>query len=457
MPRHAAFRPTPYKRATQVGATGLGAFGILVVSAGMAQAAPDEVWDRMAICESGGNWAINTGNGYYGGLQFSKETWIAAGGDKYAPRADLATREQQIEIADAWLGRVAAEKGSTYEAWATQWPDCSSEDDVNVRNVPAGPAVLKPDPITPPEVVVEDVPVIPPPTEPMPIPEPATVEIPALDPGTTEYTVVAGDTLRTIAERSGSTVEALAFLNMLANPDLIWEGQKLLIPPPPVPEKIHTVVPLDTLSQIAVDNGTNWPDLWADNRDVVENPHLIYPGEQIRIGGLPLPAGPPVRVEEPAASRAERPVTPMAPPAEPAPSAGVATSAPFAHPVPARTRIGQGLGAGRNHNGQDFSAPQGTPVYAAHDGFISRVGDPGLWNGGYGGVVYIEGSGNTETRYAHLSATSAVEGTFVLAGEQIGWVGSTGDSTGPHLHWEVRTNGVVVEPLDWLAFFGIAG
>jgi hypothetical protein len=56
-------------------------------------------WDAIAQCESGGNWSINTGNGYYGGLQFLQATWIGAGGLRYAPRADLATREQQIAVA----------------------------------------------------------------------------------------------------------------------------------------------------------------------------------------------------------------------------------------------------------------------------------------------------------------------------------------------------------------------
>lgn len=56
-------------------------------------------WDRIAACESGGNWAINTGNGYYGGLQFLQSTWVGAGGLAYAPRADLATPEQQIAVA----------------------------------------------------------------------------------------------------------------------------------------------------------------------------------------------------------------------------------------------------------------------------------------------------------------------------------------------------------------------
>lgn len=73
------------------------------------------VWDRVAACESGGNWHINTGNGYYGGLQFSSSTWLGYGGAAYASRADLATREQQIAIAQ----KVLAGQG-----W-NAWPVCS--------------------------------------------------------------------------------------------------------------------------------------------------------------------------------------------------------------------------------------------------------------------------------------------------------------------------------------------
>lgn len=73
------------------------------------------VWDRIAACESGGNWAINTGNGYYGGLQFSSSTWLGYGGGAYAPRADLASRDQQIAIAE----KVQASQG-----WGA-WPVCS--------------------------------------------------------------------------------------------------------------------------------------------------------------------------------------------------------------------------------------------------------------------------------------------------------------------------------------------
>lgn len=57
-------------------------------------------WDAIAACESSGNWKANTGNGHYGGLQFSQSSWVAAGGLKYAPRADLATRREQIAVAE---------------------------------------------------------------------------------------------------------------------------------------------------------------------------------------------------------------------------------------------------------------------------------------------------------------------------------------------------------------------
>ena len=75
------------------------------------------VWDRIAQCESGGNWSINTGNGYYGGLQFSAQTWTAFGGGKYASTADKATRAQQIDIAK----KVQAQQG-----WGA-WPSCTSQ------------------------------------------------------------------------------------------------------------------------------------------------------------------------------------------------------------------------------------------------------------------------------------------------------------------------------------------
>lgn len=71
-------------------------------------------WDRVAACESGGNWAINTGNGFYGGLQFDYGTWLGAGGGQYAQRADLASKLEQVVIAE----RVRADRG------LSPWPTC---------------------------------------------------------------------------------------------------------------------------------------------------------------------------------------------------------------------------------------------------------------------------------------------------------------------------------------------
>lgn len=91
------------------------AAGGAAISAAPASAANNTVWDRVAQCESGGNWRINTGNGYYGGLQFNAGTWRGYGGGKYAGYAHQATREQQIEIAQ----KVLAKQGPG------AWPVCS--------------------------------------------------------------------------------------------------------------------------------------------------------------------------------------------------------------------------------------------------------------------------------------------------------------------------------------------
>ena len=85
-----------------------------IALAGQAAAATDGEWDQVARCESGGNWGINTGNGYYGGVQFNAGTWASHGGNQFAPSAQLATREQQIAVAE----RVLATQGRG------AWPVC---------------------------------------------------------------------------------------------------------------------------------------------------------------------------------------------------------------------------------------------------------------------------------------------------------------------------------------------
>lgn len=97
----------------------------------------------------------------------------------------------------------------------------------------------------------------------------------------------------------------------------------------------------------------------------------------------------------------------------------------------------------RAHRGVDLAAPVGTPVYASAAGTIGSAG----WSGGYGLLVAIDHSGGMETRYGHLSRIAVSGGQYVTAGSLIGYVGTTGDSTGPHLHYEVRINGQAVDPL----------
>jgi murein DD-endopeptidase MepM/ murein hydrolase activator NlpD len=100
------------------------------------------------------------------------------------------------------------------------------------------------------------------------------------------------------------------------------------------------------------------------------------------------------------------------------------------------------LGYNKMHKGVDFAASKGTPIYAAGDGVIEKAG----WNGGFGKYVRIRHNGKLKTAYAHMSSIKVKNGTRVKQGEVIGYVGSTGRSTGPHLHYEVHVNGKAVNP-----------
>ncbi|KXT57074.1 transglycosylase [Gordonia sp. QH-12] len=109
--------------------------GAALMGGGHASAATDSEWDQVAQCESGGNWAINTGNGYQGGLQFSPSTWAAHGGTQYAPSADQATREQQIAVGE----RVLATQGKG------AWPTCGGPlSGPTQRSAPATPKPANP-------------------------------------------------------------------------------------------------------------------------------------------------------------------------------------------------------------------------------------------------------------------------------------------------------------------------
>jgi murein DD-endopeptidase MepM/ murein hydrolase activator NlpD len=144
--------------------------------------------------------------------------------------------------------------------------------------------------------------------------------------------------------------------------------------------------------------------------------------------------------------------------AAPAPSAtlggtaGVTTTGPLHLPVDAPMSSGFGMrvhpvtGAKRLHAGIDLAAPTGTPIGAAAAGTVTFAGA----RGGYGNLVIVDHGDGTETRYAHQHTISVRAGQTVAAGDLLGTVGSTGQSTGPHLHFEFRRDGEPVDPAPLL-------
>jgi murein DD-endopeptidase MepM/ murein hydrolase activator NlpD len=100
-------------------------------------------------------------------------------------------------------------------------------------------------------------------------------------------------------------------------------------------------------------------------------------------------------------------------------------------------------GGWRPHSGVDLAAPHGSPIVATAGGVVGTAG----WSGGYGLLVAVSHGDGVQTRYGHLSRLAVAPGQQVAAGQVIGYVGSTGDSTGPHLHYEVRVDGRAIDPL----------
>lgn len=218
--RHRAPSTSSFPRlARRLAVIGTAAVAAGVAVAGPAAAASDATWNSLAQCESSGDWSINTGNGYYGGLQFSQPTWEAYGGLQYAPRADLATREQQIAV---------AERTQDSQGWGA-WPACSAKlgltgsDNAGSAAAPAPsapapssskPSASKPSSSSTPRAHHHH-------STPAPAPTAGT------------YTVVAGDTLSEIAQQLGlSGWDELYAVNTatVADPDLIFVGQVLQIP-----------------------------------------------------------------------------------------------------------------------------------------------------------------------------------------------------------------------------------
>lgn len=401
--RHRRYQPSRINRASLLTVTAGGA-GIAIplatVGAGTAQAADVSTWNKVAACESSGDWSINTGNGYYGGLQFTQSTWEAYGGTAYAHRADLATRDQQIAIAEKVL------KGQGPGAW----PVCS----VRAGLTRGG--------------------------------------------GTPDIQVGATKTESTTAHKAKAKASETQTVVKRSVKD---------VQPQTTPQsragtaEMYTVVRGDTLSGIAdterVDGG--WHGLYAANRTTVgSDPDLILPGQRLSLHGKAAPA----------AHTTTKPATKSSATKSPKKKAPSETAEKVTHKkttshslvAPVNAPIGTAYHATGSswskgyHTGVDFLVPTGTSVKAIENGTVVSAG----WAGSYGYQVVIRHADGRYSQYAHLSAISVRDGQSVGEGQRIGRSGSTGNTTGPHLHFEVRTGpgfGTDIDPLAYLRAGGV--
>ncbi|MFD3650374.1 transglycosylase family protein [Streptomyces cyaneofuscatus] len=450
--RHRRYQPSRINRASLTVTAGGAGIALPLITAASAGAASGEVWEKVAACESSGNWAINTGNGYYGGLQFSGPTWAAFGGTQYAPRADLATRDQQIDIAE----RVLDGQGPG------AWPACS----VKAGLTRGGDA---PD-TTPQSAGIRPVqaaaPQSAPPRKPRTTPAAAT---PTHVPGKRDaYTVASGDSLSGIADaqrvRGGWQKLYAANRTVVGdNPDLIFPGQRLsLIPrggdgasarkpaPPPEPQKRQAAPkPRSSEQQAAgsrADEAKKAEQRAAEKKQAEQKQAQEKRAEQ-------------QKAEQKRAERKKAEQRQAAPkPQKQAPAERAVKRSGMSAPVAASTGTAYrqaGSWSSGYHTGVDFPVPTGTSVKAVAPGRVVSSG----WAGAYGYEVVIRHEDGKYSQYAHLSALHVREGQSVSGGQRIARSGSTGNSTGPHLHFEVRLGpgyGSDIDPLAYLRAGGVS-
>lgn len=214
---------TIFRTAARRGATvaAISAAGIALSATGANAATSTSTWDALAQCESGGNWAINTGNGYSGGLQFSPSTWAAYGGTGSA--AD-ASREQQIAVAE----QVQASQG-----WGA-WPSCAAQLGLSGGATGVAPQSV-PVQSAPVQAPVQAAPVASAPAVQAPaVQAPAAKHLTAVALSGETYTLQAGDTLSIVAEKLGVDGGwqhlADANLDTISDPNLVFEGQVIQLP-----------------------------------------------------------------------------------------------------------------------------------------------------------------------------------------------------------------------------------
>lgn len=230
----------------------------------------------------------------------------------------------------------------------------------------------------------------------------------------TEYEVVSGDSVEAIAKKFSISPETILWANDLKKQNPIHVGQKLVILP--ISGVAYTIKSGDTVSEIADKFNITQSELSEFNS--LEDGKLSV-GEVIVIPGGKLAPAKPVKVEV----KPSKPVT----------STGGTSANVFSRPTKGVKT--QGI---HGHNGIDIAASYGTPILAAAGGTVTLVRGGDGWNGGYGNYVVITHKKGVQTLYAHMSSLNVRQGQTVSKGQQVGGMGSTGRSTGVHLHFEVR-------------------
>lgn len=245
------------------------------------------------------------------------------------------------------------------------------------------------------------------------------------------YTVQDGDTVASIAAKFTVSTNTILWANGLSSNDVIRVGDYLTILP--VTGVLHTVQSGDTISEIAKKYDVKAADIIAynnlgDGSDLALNQKIIVPDGD----GSPV-ALPKVVSSE---THLERDVTAN----EPTPPPVKEEGSGFIWPTITR-HISQYFQWG--HTGIDIDNRSRPPVYAAQAGTVEFTG----WLGGYGNLIIVNHGGGLTTYYAHLAKFYVSKGQSVNKGDAVGKMGSTGHSSGPHVHFEVRRNGHPINPL----------
>lgn len=243
------------------------------------------------------------------------------------------------------------------------------------------------------------------------------------------YRVESGDVIGGIASQFNISIETILWANNLSGNSYIKPGQELIIPP--VSGVLHTIKKGDTLKSIAQKYSASEEKIKEFNK--IDNDSLLVIGDTLMVpGGRVI--------------YTVKPRTYVAPPeTNQVYTAPVAVSGKMLWPITCR-HISQYF-KGWRHTGTDIACSYGSPIYAAADGVVSRIQ---YLNYGYGYNIVIDHGGGMKTLYAHTSRIDVVEGQHVDQGEIIAREGSTGRSTGPHLHFEVIINGQKVNSLNYI-------